>query len=167
MLRSKTYNSYIIDMTCRYMSFIFYYHVPVSLEGYILWTPPKTALKFNATKARSKCSIVKGLLGPGAGSKKWAKVAAAAGPSWQLLRSSISRDSERSIAKCCCSFLENILENHGKPMGPPNSWILMNSHPKKIITSQVSQLRVDTSLVQHLKSLGSPDWLYPPAAILP
>ena len=70
MLRSKTYNSYIIDMTCRYMSFIFYYHVPVSLEGYILWTPPKTALKFNATKARSKCSIVKGLLGPGVGSKK-------------------------------------------------------------------------------------------------
>ena len=53
---------------------------------------PKTSMP---TKARSKCSIVKGFLGPAAaGSTTSAKVAAAAGPSWQLHRSSISRVSE-------------------------------------------------------------------------
>mmetsp|Transcript_52494 Transcript_52494/g.114588 ORF Transcript_52494/g.114588 Transcript_52494/m.114588 type:complete len:201 (-) Transcript_52494:278-880(-) len=63
-------------------------------------------------RLRSKCSIVKGFLGPAAaGSKTSAKVAAAAGPSWQLHRSSISRvlpaKAEPSSCTSICSLPSN------------------------------------------------------------
>ena len=111
--------------------------------------PQKNAQNFKCQRRHDlNARIVKGFLGPAAaGSKTSAKVAAAAGPSWQLHRSSISRVSETHGLKRKHHQVMwfDVVIFFGKPYGT------MENHGKSLPTlmNRKPSQPVDISLVQH------------------